>query len=97
MFVLARSGAYLLGLRIWRGVAFWAYGTIGLSVAAVLLLVAEGVPARTPQLLAISPAPFMLLAANVLGLCAVAAAAVRGRRVRPDRAPRIPRARVVSG
>jgi len=98
-FVLLRCGAYLLGLRLWHRIAAFAYVLIGFSVASVIVLALEGIPKSKYVSVVIhaSPAPFVLLAAHVVGLLAVAATARSYGRVRPDRAPKIPRARIVNG
>lgn len=97
-FVLLRCGAYVLGLRCWRGVTACAYVMLAASATSVLVLIGA-VPHSTHSMLAtrMTPAPFVLLAAQVIGLLAVAAAVRQPGRVRPDRAPRIPRARIVNG
>ena len=98
-FVLARCGAFLLGRRVWPQISAFAFGMIAVCVATVLALAFDGIP-RPPYkgiTIHVTPAPFVLLAAHVVGLLAVAAAVRRNRRVRPDRAPPIPRARIVSG
>jgi len=93
--VLVRTGAYLLGMRVWRHIPVFAFMLLGISAASVLVTALDGVPHPAGPTTEMTPAPFVLLAAHFVGLLAIACVTGRSFSRRTMRASRLPNARVV--
>jgi hypothetical protein len=94
--LLVRTGAFLFGLRVSRRVSTIASILLGVSTLCVLAMV-FAMPTPSPDNATVQPsfAPFMLVAAQVIGLLAIGLEVRDHRAPAPDRGGGVPRAHVV--
>ena len=94
--LFVRTGAFLFGVRVSRRVSTVASVLLGVGAVCVLAMVFAWPPPH-PLGAAVRPslAPFVLVAAQVIGLLAIGLEIREQRAPRPDRGGGVPNARVV--